>query len=50
VLPSGFAIDMVTFAALACVFGYLGLRILQLSDAEWDGVRAPSRHDAPVLA
>lgn len=50
VLPSGFAFDMVTFAALACVFGYLGVRILQLSDAEWDGVRTPIRSESPVPA
>lgn len=50
VVPANPAFDYATFAALACVFGYLGLRILRMTDAEWDGTPAPTRTDAPVRA
>jgi hypothetical protein len=37
-----FSNDLISLAAvvaLVVVFGHLGVRVLQMTDAEWDGVR-----------
>lgn len=50
VLPTNLVYEFATFGALIAVFGYLGVRILRMSDAEWDGVRTWARAEAPVPA
>ena len=37
-------------AALTAAFGAIGLRVLRMTDAEWDGIRTPVRAGAPVPA
>jgi len=50
-LPFGStAITVVVLAAVTVVFGYLGVRVLRMTDSEWDGVRSISRTGAPVSA
>lgn len=45
VLPSGIhVVELAGLLALLAVFGYLGVRVLRMSQAEWDGVQvAPAR-------
>ena len=51
VLPeSVLAVEVAGLVALSVVFGYLGVRVLRMTDAEWDGVRSPARTDVPVPA
>jgi hypothetical protein len=42
-------ISLATVVALVVVYGYLGLRVLRMTDAEWDGVRPAGRRE-PVAA
>jgi hypothetical protein len=44
------ATELVVFAALAVAFGVIGLRVLRMTDAEWDGVRTPVHAGASVPA
>jgi hypothetical protein len=44
------ASEIVVFAALTAAYGALGLRVLRMTDAEWDGLPTPARTDAPVPA
>ena len=37
-LPMELVYEFITFGALAAVFGHVGLSILRMTDAEWDGV------------
>jgi hypothetical protein len=43
-------ITVVVLVAVTVVFGHLGLRVLRMTDAEWDGVRSPATAGAPVPA
>ena len=43
-------IEVVVFTAWTVAFGAIGLRVLRMTDAEWDGVATPRRADAPVSA
>ena len=43
-------VTIVILGAVTVVFGYIGLRVLRMTDAEWDGVRAPAPIEAPVPA
>jgi hypothetical protein len=36
---STFVVDLVSMVGLTVVFGYLGLRVLRMTDAEWSGIR-----------
>jgi hypothetical protein len=47
-VPVHLAYEFATFAAFAAVFGYLGVRILRMSDAEWDGVPQVSSSSEPA--
>ncbi len=44
------ASEIVVFTALAAAYGAIGLRVLRMTDAEWDGVRSSTRAEAPVPA
>jgi hypothetical protein len=44
------ASEVVVFTALTAAFGTIGLRVLRMTDAEWDGVRTPAHVPAPVAA
>jgi hypothetical protein len=44
------AVEVAGMLALSAVFGSLGVRVLRMSDGEWDGVRTPTRGEAPVPA
>lgn len=49
VLPvSNDLIAVATVTALAAVFGHLGVRVLRMTDAEWDGVRRVPAHSEPA--
>jgi hypothetical protein len=51
VLPeTGAAVEVAGLVALAVVFGYLGVRVLRMTDAEWDGARTPLPAGAAVPA
>lgn len=51
VLPeSVLAVEVAGLVALSAVFGYLGVRVLQMTDAEWDGVRPAARVEASTAA
>jgi hypothetical protein len=39
------ASEIAVFAALAVVFGHLGIRVLRMADGEWDGVRPAGRQE-----
>lgn len=43
-------IEVVVFAAWTAAFGAIGLRVLRMTDEEWDGVRTPERGGAAVHA
>jgi hypothetical protein len=44
VLPEGIpALEVIALLVLLVVFGYLGIRVLRMTDAEWDGVPAATR-------
>ena len=43
-------LDLATVTALVVVFGSLGVRVLRMTDSEWDGVPAAARSEAPVPA
>ena len=42
--------EIVVFGALTTAYGAIGLRVLRMTDAEWDGVRPSVPSDAPVSA
>jgi hypothetical protein len=42
--------EIVVFGTLTAAFGAIGVRVLRMSDGEWDGVRTPTRGEAPVPA
>jgi hypothetical protein len=44
------AVSVVVLGAVTVVFGVLGVRVLRMTDAEWDGVRTPTHAQAPVPA
>ena len=44
------AVEVAGLVALTVVFGYLGVRVLRMTDAEWDGARTPARTGTPVPA
>ena len=44
------SITIVVLVVVTVVFGYLGARVLRMTDAEWDGVRPAVRDEAPVPA
>jgi hypothetical protein len=44
------ATELVVFVALAAAYGAIGLRVLRMTDAEWNGVRTPVHAGAPVPA
>jgi hypothetical protein len=44
------ASEIVVFAALTAAHGAIGLRVLRMTDAEWDGLPTPARTEAPVPA
>ena len=44
------ATEIVVFSALVAAYGAIGLRVLRMTDAEWDGVPAPARSEVPVPA
>jgi hypothetical protein len=46
-----FSYDLLTLAtlvALVVVFGHLGVRVLRMTDAEWNGVRRGPAHPEPA--
>lgn len=52
-LPPGLetpVVEVAALVALTVVFGYLGVRILRLTDAEWDGVPTAAAAPDPVHA
>jgi hypothetical protein len=50
-LPFGSpAVSIGTLTAVTVAFVAMGLRVLRMTDAEWDGVRRPARVEAPVPA
>jgi hypothetical protein len=44
------ASEVAVFAALTVAYGAIGLRVLRMTDAEWDGVATPSRREVSVPA
>lgn len=44
------ASEIVVFTALTAVFGTIGLRVLRMTDAEWDGVRSADRTQESIAA
>jgi hypothetical protein len=43
------AVDAVALLALTVVFGWLGIRVLRMTDAEWDGVPSVTTARQPVV-
>ena len=43
-------VTLTTIGAITVVFGHLGLRVLRMTDAEWDGVPRPVPSPDPVRA
>ena len=43
-------VTVAVLVAVTVVFGSLGVRVLRMTDAEWDGVPAPVRAEAPIPA
>jgi hypothetical protein len=43
-------ITIVVLVAVTVAFGAIGLRVLRMGDAEWDGVGTPVRTEAPLPA
>ncbi len=41
-------LELSTLIAIVVVFGHLGVRVLQMTDAEWDGVRQVPAHPEPA--
>jgi hypothetical protein len=51
VLPESVVpVEAAGLVVLAVVFGYLGVGVLRMTDAEWDGVRTPAPSGDPVPA
>ena len=44
------AVEVAGLVALSVVFGYLGVRVLRMTDAGWDGVRPTAHDEAPMPA
>ena len=44
------AVTVAVLVAVTVAFGHLGVRVLRMTDAEWDGVPTPVRAEAPVPA
>jgi len=44
------AVTLAVLVAITVVFGYLGLRVLRMTDAEWDRVPAPAASPVPMHA
>lgn len=42
------AVQLRVIAVLVVVFGYLGLRVLRMTDTEWDGIPAASAQPVPA--
>jgi hypothetical protein len=43
-------LELAALIAIVVVFGYLGVRVLQMTDAEWDGVPRTATHPEPAHA
>ena len=44
------ASEVAVFAALTAAYGAIGVRVLRMTDSEWDGVPLPTHGEAPVPA